>query len=43
MRTYILLRRGEKCVFFLFVNMYVFWDIDVVEISWNIPFAKVEC
>ena len=28
---------------FFFVNKYVFWDIDVVEISWNIPFAKVEC
>ena len=39
MRTYFLLRGGEKCVF---VNKYVFWDIDVVEISWNIPFAKVE-
>ena len=32
---------GEKSVFF--VNMYVWWDIDVAEISWNIPFAKVEC
>ena len=41
MRTYFLLRGGKKCVFF--VNKYVFWDIDVVEISWNIPFAKVEC
>ena len=39
MRTYFLLRWGEKSVF---VNKYVFWDIDVVEISWNIPFAKVE-
>ena len=40
MRTYFLLRGGEKCVFF--VNKYVFWDIEVIEISWNIPFAKVE-
>ena len=32
---------GEKIVGF-FVNMYVLWDIDVAEISWNIPFAKVE-
>ena len=39
MRTYFLLRGGEKCVF---VNKYVLWDIDVVGISWNIPFAKVE-
>ena len=36
MRTYFLLRGGEKCV------LCEFWDIDVVEISWNIPFAKVE-
>ena len=39
MRTYFLLGGGEKCVF---VTEYVFWDIDVVDISWNIPFAKVE-
>ena len=38
MRTYFLLGGGEKCVF---VNIYVFWDI-YVEISWNMPFAKVE-
>ena len=40
MRTYFLLRGGEKCGFF--VNKYVFRDIDAVDISWNIPFAKVE-
>ena len=39
MRTYFLLR-GGKSVFL--VNKYVFWDIDAVEISWNMPFAKVE-
>ena len=39
MRTYFLLR-GEESVFL--VNKYVFWDIDVVEISGNMPFAKVD-
>ena len=32
---------GEKSVVF-FVNMFVLWDIDVVQISWNVPFAKIE-
>ena len=39
MRTYFF-SEGEKSVFL--VNKYVFWDIDVVIISGNIPFAKVE-
>ena len=37
---HIFFSEGEKSVFFM--NKYVFWDIDVVEISWNMPFAKVE-